>query len=206
MFVKREDAVMADRIIQSLIDKHQGKGDNTIYPNEILAVIPELSIEQLNSLRSIILTYQDLHRLRIFENYSGGPNGLDIGGFTEGFIHLGGFTRIWDEEEKERLAREKVNTVNESVLITNNTVRWMSIVSAGAALASLSVAILAYNNTSDINVKSLPQRPIQVQPIIISQKPIDTVYLLNPAPSQKRANYVSDTSKSKDPAIKPANR
>lgn len=194
-FSTKEDAILADKVIQSLIDKQNTKGEPTIYPNEVLEVIPELTAENLKSILEIIRSYQNIHRYSIFSNHLGSPNGIDIGDSTRGFMHIGGFTNIWEKEEQERQSKAKVDTVNQSVLETNKTVRFVSFISAITALLSLVVAILAYNNTADINVKSLPQPPIQSLPVQVTQKPIDTVYLLNPAPLQSQPTNPVNTSK-----------
>jgi|GEM_PF-5712232 len=61
-----------------------------------------------------------------------------------------------------------------------------SIISALAALASLAVAILSYNDTANINVKELPLPPKSIQQIEVTKQPTDTVYILNQVPSHNQ--------------------
>lgn len=172
-FSNREDAVLADAMIQALIDKDKIDKSQSISETELTQLF-SITPEHLKSILQIANRYQKRNSLNVLIRTN---TAIDMADDTQGFINTGGFTGIWDSEKLELEAKEKVNTVNSSVLLTNKTVRIMAVITGFATVTSLAVAIMAYNKANEVNVKELQQLPKYIQQIQSIRKRIDTVYL-----------------------------
>lgn len=146
-FAHREDAVIADKMVQALADKgNAAKTSVSISETEFIDILG-LDLQNIRSILEIATRNQAINGFRAFIRTL---SAIDTADDTNGFLRNGGFTCLWDEQNKERLFKEKVDEVNTSVKITNKTVIITSSVSMLAALISAIVAIQTCNKTNEV--------------------------------------------------------
>src|SRR6266487_2429039 len=118
MNLDKPTAEIIDKYLKALHNWNEPNLQYKIYKEQIE---PTTDLGTLPKLMQMVYNYQtknDLYLIAVDGDTSNKMQDLDW------FINVaGGFVSIWEEQEREREQKDKVDKVNDSVLTTNTTVK-----------------------------------------------------------------------------------
>jgi len=165
MTLTKEQSKQIDEVLNFLHSFREPTLQLGIYKNEH---DPTADVANLKMLMLYVYNYQKRNNHLIIATIDGDP--IDKMQDLEWFIKSGGFTSIWEENEKERQLKDDIKTVNDYVKTTNvykylnfTTQIIISSISGLIAIVALIISYLSYKNSNPNDEIKTRLRQLELQ-------------------------------------------